>query len=447
MNIAVTTLATDNLPYKEEIFENRRQYCKKHGYTFFSHSSPLDNRPATWSKLKIILSIFEKQTFDWVLWTDSDSVILNEDIKIESLIDDNVDLIITKDCFSYNAGVFLIKNTEASKKFLQQWIEKSYYVGHPWQDQAALVEMLESESLDQRKSLKVKILPQRKMNSYPKQESREGWYTIVNEKKYFWDAAKSDEGEYKAGDFIIHYAGIAEEERSRLILSKLKKSNICVLSFATKDIAFYAERIFKNNKAYAEKHGYDWKEYWSVKDESRPPAWSKIKYIEETLSQGYDWVFWIDADAVIMNHSIDFAKFLDDNYDFILCKDAFSWNTGAWFIKNTPEALDLLKQTWEAEEYIDAFLWEQGAFMNKAYELGGRIKVHKQRDFNSIAKETKEFFVEGNEYECGTFKFVLNMKQYDKGIYEDGDFILHFASVNQQGRDMLLKIYRPDLYE
>ena len=447
MNIAVTTLATDNLVYKEEVFENRRQYCKKHGYTFFSHSSPLDNRPATWSKLKIILSIFEKQNFDWVLWTDSDSIIRNEDIKVESLVDDNVDLIITKDCFSYNAGVFLMKNTEASKKFLQQWIEKSYYVGHPWQDQAALVEMLESESLDQQKSLKVKILPQRKMNSYPKQESREGWYTVVNEKKYFWDAAKSDEGEYKAGDFIIHYAGIAEEERSRLILSKLKKSNICVLSFATKDIAFYAERIFKNNKAYAEKHGYDWKEYWSVKDESRPPAWSKIKYIEETLSQGYDWVFWIDADAVIMNHSIDFAKFLDDNYDFILCKDAFSWNTGAWFIKNTPEALDLLKQTWEAEEYIDAFLWEQGAFMNKAYELGGRIKVHKQRDFNSIAKETKEFFVEGNEYECGTFKFVLNMKQYDKGIYEDGDFILHFASVNQQGRDMLLKIYRPDLYE
>ena len=107
----------------------------------------------------------------------------------------------------------------------------------------------------------------------------------------------------------------------------------------------------------------------------------------------------------------------------------------------------MLKQTWEAKEYINAFLWEQGAFMNKAYELGVRIKVHKQRDFNSIAKETKEFFVEGNEYECGTFKFVLNMKQYDKGIYEDGDFILHFASVNQQGRDMLLKIYRPDLYE
>jgi len=443
MNIAVTTLATDNLPYKEEIFENRRKYCKKHGYTFFSHSSPLDNRPAAWSKLKIILSIFEKQTFDWVLWTDSDSVILNEDIKIESLIDDSVDLVITKDCFTYNSGVFLIKNTENSKKFLLECLRKDQHLTHPWKEQAAIVEILESDN----PIVKAKTIPQRALNSYLPQEDRTGWFTSINDKTYYWNQSADKSGEYKDGDFIIHYAGIAEEERSRLILSKFKKSNICVLSFATKDIAFYAERIFKNNKAYAEKHGYDWKEYWSVKDKSRPPAWSKIKYIEETLSQGYDWVFWIDADAVIMNHSIDFAKFLDDNYDFILCKDAFSWNTGAWFIKNTPEALDLLKQTWEAKEYINAFLWEQGAFMNKAYELGVRIKVHKQRDFNSIAKETKEFFVEGNEYECGTFKFVLNMKQYDKGIYEDGDFILHFASVNQQGRDMLLKIYRPDLYE
>lgn len=443
MNLAVTTLATDNLPYQEEIFKNRREYCKKNGYTFFSYSSPLDNRPAAWSKLKIILNIFEKQTFDWVLWTDSDAVILNEDVKVENLIDDSVDLVITKDCFSYNSGVFLIKNTENSKKFLLECLQKDQFLTHPWKEQAAIVEVLESSS----PIVKVKTIPQRTLNSYLPQEDRTGWFTNVNDKTYYWDKEADKSGEYKDGDFIIHYAGIPEAKRSKLILSKLKKSKLCVLSFATKDIAFYAERIFKNNKAYAEKHGYDWREYWDIKDESRPPAWSKIKYIEETLSKGYDWVFWIDADAVIMNDSIDLGKFLDDNYDFILCKDAFSWNTGAWFIKNTPEALELLKQTWEAEEYIDAFLWEQGAFMNKAYESGSRIKVHKQREFNSIAKETKEFFAEGNEYECGTFKFVLNMKQYDKGIYEDGDFILHFASINQQGRDMLLKLYRPDLYE
>ena len=61
--------------------------------------------------------------------------------------------------------------------------------------------------------------------------------------------------------------------------------------------------------------------------------------------------------------------------------------------------------------------------------------------------QTKQFFMEGNEYECGTFKFVLNMEEYDKGIYKDGDFVLHFASINHAGRNMLLEEFRPDLYE
>jgi hypothetical protein len=388
-----------------------------------------------------MLDIFETELFDWVLWVDSDAIIVNNNIKIENLIDDDFDLLITEDCFAYNTGVFLMKNTAASKKFLRECIEKGHHVGHPWEEQAAWIEVLENNDY-----YKVKPLSQRSMNSYPVQGSREGWYTKVNEKTYYWDSERSKAGEYKDGDFIIHFAGLAAEEKSKSIFKLLKKKSICMLSFATPDIDSYAKPIFKNNKAYAEKHGYDWKEYWQTLDESRPPPWSKILYILKTLEEGYDWVFWIDADAVIMNDSIELEKFIDNKYDFALCKDAFSWNTGAWFVKNSDKAKDLLNYTYSKEEHIDAFLWEQGAFMNSAWEKGIRIKVHKQREFNSVAKETKEFFTEGNTYECGTFKFVLDMKEYDKGTYEDGDFVLHFASINHGGRDMLLRQYRPDLY-
>lgn len=443
MNIAVTTLATDNLPYQKEIFKNRKEYCKARGYTFHSYDEPLDDRPANWSKLKIILNIFELKVFDWVLWTDSDAVILNQEIKIEDLIDNDFDLLITEDCFSYNTGVFLIKNTKASKDFLNECIKREHHVGHPWEDQAALIEVLESDT----PIVAVKTLPQRSLNSYPKQEDRGGWFTSVNAKEYYWDSKKAKDGEYEDGDFIIHFAGFSEEEKSKSISKLLRKKNICMLSFATPDIDFYAKPIFKSNKAYAEKHGYDWKEYWETLDESRPPPWSKILYILKTLEEGYDWVFWIDADAIIMNDSIELEKFIDNEYDFALCKDAFSWNTGAWFVKNSDKAKELLNYTYSKEEHIDAFLWEQGAFMNSAWEKGIRIKVHQQKEFNAVAKETKEFFMEGNTYECGTFKFVLDMKEYDKGMYEDGDFILHFASINHEGRDMLLREYRPDLYK
>jgi len=442
MNAAVTTLATDNLSYQKEIFKNRREYCSMNGYTFCSYKKTLDNRPATWSKLKVMLDIFETEVFDWVLWVDSDAVIVNNNIKIEDLIDDDFDLLITEDCFTYNAGVFLMKNTEASKRFLQECVDKEYHVGHPWEDQAAWVEVLENNDY-----YKVKTLPQRSINSYPKQEPREGWYTSVNEKMYHWDSKRSEAGEYEEGDFIIHFAGLSGEEKSKSIFSLLKEKNICMLSYATPDIDFYAKRIFSSNKAYAKKHNYDWQEHWETLDKARPPAWSKILYILKALEEGYDWVFWIDADAIIMNDSIELEKFIDNDYDFILCKDAFSWNTGAWFIKNSKKAKELLKQTYAAEEYTDAFLWEQGAFMNTAYNNGIRIKVHKQREFNSVAPQTKQFFAEGNEYECGTFKFVLDMEEYDKGMYKDGDFVLHFASINHEGRNMLLKEFRPDLYE
>ena len=436
MNIAVTTLATDNLPYQKKIFENRLEYCRAHRYAFHPFTNTFDSRPAAWSKLKIILNIFKEDNPDWVLWTDSDAVIKNKNIKIEDLIDNNFDLIISKDGFTYNTGIFLIKNTDASKKFLNECIEKEQYVGHPWEEQAAVVDFLEKND-----SYKVKVVPQRILNSYPKKPPLEGWYTQVGEKKYFW---QDGEGEFQEGDFVIHFAGFSPKEKELLIEKHTK--NICVLSFATPDISFYAEKIFKNNKAYSKKHNYDWKEYWKSLDESRPPAWSKILYILQALEEGHEWVFWIDADAIIMNDAILLEEFIDNEYDFILCKDAFSWNTGAWFIKNSKRAKDLLKYTYSKEEHKEMFLWEQGAFMNACFEKGARVKVHQQRSFNSVARETKEFFMEGNTYECGVYKFILDMKEYDKGMYEDGDFILHYASINHAGRDMLLKEHRPDLY-
>ena len=447
MNVAVTTLATDNLPYQRGIEKNREQYCSLHGYTLFFHKTPVNDKPPAWSKLEIILNIFEKQAFDWVLWVDSDAVIKNKEIKVEELIDNDFDLILSKDGYTYNSGVFLIRNTESSKKFLEECLAKEEFIGHPWEEQAAIVDFLENN-----KDLRVYALPQRLLNSYSEKPSLEGWYTQVSGKSYYWDKNRGDLGTYREGDFIIHFAGLTADEKALSIQEHLRQPSICVLSYATRvssaggNLAFYAEKIFKNNKAYAEKHGYDWRQYWGSLDESRPPAWSKLLYILKALEEGYDWVYWIDADAIIMNDSIPLTNFLDDRYDFIICKDAFSWNTGSWFIKNTEEAKDLLEYTYSKKEFTEVFLWEQGAFMNAAFEKGGRIKVCQQREFNAIAKETQQFFHEGNSYDCGVYKFVLDMKEYGKGVYRDGDFVLHFASLNDAGRNMLLEEYRPDLY-
>ena len=64
MNAAVTTLATDNLPYQKEIFENRREYCRMNGYTFHSYKKTLDDRPANCKfhkKLGLLFNAFCKK--------------------------------------------------------------------------------------------------------------------------------------------------------------------------------------------------------------------------------------------------------------------------------------------------------------------------------------------------------------------------------------------------
>ena len=97
-----------------------------------------------------------------------------------------------------------------------------------------------------------------------------------------------------------------------------------MLSFATEDIRSYAEPIFQNNKIYCEKHGYDWVEHWKIKDESRPPSWSKILYILDELNNEYDWIFWIDSDAIIMDEYVELEEFIDERFDFIITNDVIT---------------------------------------------------------------------------------------------------------------------------
>lgn len=463
MNIAVTTLATENLPYQKQTIENKKLYCAKHGYTFQPFNQSLDeSRPFSWSKIKAIQQVFEDYAPDWVFWIDGDACIMNFHTRLEDIIDDDFDIMFTVDTYTINCGVFLIKNNEKTKRFLDQVYSREDFITHPWWEQAAILETINHGFTD----LKIKKVPQKTFNSYagkdvwgklseeipPELILSEGSWTSVGSNVFHQCKDRESKGFFSSGDFVLHFAGTKIAQTEQLLIDNCRTSDICMLSYATQvsssggDFKNYAEKIFKNNKAYAEKHGYDWRQYWGSLDESRPPAWSKILYILKALDKGYDWVYWIDADAVIMNHEIELLKFLDDRYDFILCKDAFSWNTGSWFIKNTEEARQLLEYTYSKEEFSDAFLWEQGAFMNAAFEKGARIKVCPQKDFNSVAKETKEFFLEGNTYECGRYKFVLSMEEYDKGVYEDGDFVLHFASLNDAGRTMLLEQYKPELF-
>ena len=90
-----------------------------------------------------------------------------------------------------------------------------------------------------------------------------------------------------------------------------------------------------NKLNYCLKHGYHlFDESKKSLDTSRPPAWSKITAAKRLLTEeGCDWVFWLDADTVIMNSRKKLDDFLPTNnstIDFVVTHEkGKSWNAGS----------------------------------------------------------------------------------------------------------------------
>ncbi len=116
--------------------ENKRRYAQKNGYSFIGRSAEFaqqvyKKRKAVWGKLDGIEKVLPY--YDWVLWLDMDAVIMNYNVTVESLIEQFIVKVKGKKNFEkkhfivarpigdvmINAGVFLMRNSEWSRKFLR----------------------------------------------------------------------------------------------------------------------------------------------------------------------------------------------------------------------------------------------------------------------------------------------------------------------------------------
>lgn len=107
------------------------------------------------------------------------------------------------------------------------------------------------------------------------------------------------------------------------------------------------EMTWSNKLNYVRKHGYYLYNESMNYDVSRPPSWSKIKAALRLLEEeNCNWVFWLDADTVIMNSERRIEDFLPSNPEHMLLlttQKGGSYNAGAWIIKNTPWSKQFLR--------------------------------------------------------------------------------------------------------
>lgn len=203
--------------------------------------------------------------------------------------------------------------------------------------------------------------------------------------------------------------GLAWIQTRALSRRKVDPGKILVLTAHTHHIEDYASIARENKIAYAAQHGYAFQCLTSGFDASRPPSWSKIPFIKQALRK-YDWVFWTDADSLIMNRGVKLESLIDDHYDLHLTRAETPFphvNCGQMLAGRSIFTTHFLNVVWRAKIFIDNPSWEQAAFNYFLINYRcARAKISDNRLFNS-------------------YGHVEN----DPHPYREGDFVIHFPGV------------------
>jgi len=192
------------------------------------------------------------------------------------------------------------------------------------------------------------------------------------------------------------------------------------------------------NRKYAEKHGYDFILISEPYDSAVTHAWQKIPAMIDLLDKGYDFVMYIDTDAVFNKHNITIESIIAKYPgDILICSDEtnsagrYKTNGGAVIAKNTEKARYLLREWWDLRDKYKEFAFEQWAisdiYENKVPDIdNSMISVAPDTEFNSTYQDI--------------LHYTNDLNQSPPDI-----FVLHFMSMNDETREKafskLVEIY------
>ena len=194
MRIAICSHGDNGMnEWKDVSYPNKQKYCDKHGYDFFGSDFKFDGRHPSWARLPMILELIKD--YDWVFWSDPDSLIVNTDIKLESFIDDKYDFIIS-DTEVINFGEFFVKNSPLGIEILNDINNQRQFLDHVWRENQACIYLFEEY--------------------YGKHITDH----ILIEKDASYNRFANI---YRDGDFIIHYPGAYKNiEHFKELSTKIK---------------------------------------------------------------------------------------------------------------------------------------------------------------------------------------------------------------------------------
>lgn len=107
------------LPYKllvDATLPNKQEYCTKYNYKLSIKQS--EDNDITLTKHVLIKENLLAKESDWLCWIDTDALIMNMQVSLDSFIVPNAEFIIGEDWNGLNSGIFLIKVCNNAIKFM-----------------------------------------------------------------------------------------------------------------------------------------------------------------------------------------------------------------------------------------------------------------------------------------------------------------------------------------
>ena len=212
---------------------------------------------------------------------------------------------------------------------------------------------------------------------------------------------------------------------------------IGIVSLATKEIEDMSIAIL-NKQAYCKKHNYTFINYKERLSKRHCP-WDKIQCLLKTI-HWFDYIVWIDADAVFQNHSITFESIIQEypDKDLLICKDPCFWagdhcmiNTGVIIMKNTFTSIQLLNDTWYSCNDYNVEKLDKYSYAGYPHEQGAMVNMLKTERYKNCyyLYEQSKFNTHPNFLEKDTF--IVHFMGSRQSESHKEDFIKEVRKINE----------------
>lgn len=200
---------------------------------------------------------------------------------------------------------------------------------------------------------------------------------------------------------------------------------IAILTFCVgADYKKAMEPGLQSKREYAKRHGYDFhtdgEDVW---DRDMPIPWSKFNFILKYLDQ-YDYIFWSDADAIILNQSL---KLEDHVLPLLPPGKDIMWTMDACRQLNNGHLLIRGKSAW-VRDYFKRCLQQKDLLYHIWWDNAAMIRL-----FETVPTDKEKIHTLRENWVMNSYLYGPNNKATDTSerLYKHGDLLVHLAGIYQ----------------